>query len=408
MLNKLLFIQVHSGIGGATTSLFQLAVNLQKSHQYEVEVLITSGDGPLRILLEENGIKVHLLTGLLSYGHGNGARTEFWSFPPFRPITDLRFLPSTIKRYGDFFLKNNFNIIYLNSSILWPAAIAAKRNNLRVVTHVREVWYNGILGIRKRFFINLTEKYSDFIIVLSNYSKSQFIKQAKVNVVYNAVDFTRFDAVSLSKIEVRQKLGLLPNELYIIMMGGALPHKGVHVLLKAASKLIREQSAFKIIVLGQVKPYFEKGNGGIKSILKEFLLSDPGKEFKKSVNRYQLDNYLVTPGSVLNVAEWLKASDILVFPATVDHFGRPIIEAGYLEIPVIASDGESSKELVIKDVNGTLFKTGDAGSLLKNLKLLISNAKLRNKLGIEGKKLALERYSLKSQVEEVERLLNTL
>lgn len=405
---KVLFVQVHSGIGGATTSMFQLIREL-KSRGFKPEVLITGGEGPLVDWLRKEGIPVRLEKNLLSYGHGNGARTEFWSIPPFRPITDLFKLRKSVKHYQKIFSEVNPDLVYLNSSILWPAAMAASRAGIHVVTHVREVWYHGLFGIRKRFFIRLTERLSDHIFVLSHFSRSQFSAEThnKITVAYNAVDFERYDKVMGKKAsEMKAKVGLNPNKHVVIMLGGALPHKGGAVFLKAASQILNKRIDVQFVVLGRVEPYYPEGNKSIKGRIRKLLVKDPGLYFQQLAEKLALSNSLVLPGLVTNVPEWLKVSDVLVFPATTDHFGRPIIEAGYMQVPVLASDTDTSAELVNDGQNGLLFKVNSPRDLSSKLAVLLGSGELRKRMGQEGKKLALERYSLEKQLDIIVHVLN--
>jgi len=406
-LKKVLFIQVHSGIGGATTSLLQLCLGF-KTKGLNVEVLITGGDGPLKTWLEENGVKVHLLGGLLSYGHGNGARTPFWSIPPFRPITDLRKLPKTINAYRHFIREHHFDIVYLNTSILWPAAIAAKMERKKVITHVREVWYHGFFGLRKRLFIDITERFSDRIFSISHFSKSQFRVKDKVNVVYNAVDFSNYDQVTESQAILRDKLGLEQNRIYVLMMGGALPHKGGFLFLKAANVLQKKHKEIAFIILGNIDAFYPEKATTLRGIIRSWLVKDPGQKFQQAIKKYELENTLIRPGSVRNVPEWVKAVDILVFPATEDHFGRPIIEAGYMQIPAIASDGDTSKELIPNETNGLLFRNRSEKDFIEKIERLAMNNTLRENMGEAGRKLAEERYSLDKQVDKVMAVLSEL
>lgn len=405
-MKKILFIQVHSGIGGATTSLYQLIHKLNSS--FIIEVLITGGNGPLVEKIEKLGIKVRVENGLLSYGHGNGARTPFWSFPPFKPITDLLKLPKSIIKYRKIISESNCDIVYLNTSILWPAAISAKKENKKVITHVREIWYDGLLGFRKHFFIKLTEKYSDKIIVLSKRSKEQFYRKEIVNVIYNSVDFEKFEKINISKNEAKKELDLNTNHKIVLMMGGALPHKGPINFVRAAKIIKKEWSNITFAILGHTNPFFDQKPQGIKSFIKKILISDPGKKLQDTITKLNLVNDFLLPGPVENVAIWLRASDVLVFPATVDHFGRPLIEAGFMELPVVASDLPTSRELIINGKNGFLFKNLDYEDLANKISELISNENLAKEFGVEGRKLSIEKYSLDFQIKKISEILTGL
>lgn len=406
-MKKILFVQLHSGIGGATTSLFQLIKGLNPN--YEIEVLITGGEGPLTDWLRDLGVKVTLYSGLLSYGHGNGARTPFWSVPPFRPITDLFKLPGSIRKYRELIRQSDCDLVYLNTSIIWPAAIAAKKEKKLVITHVREVWYHGLLGLRKRFFIRLTEGYSDLIITLSEFSKSQFFDKNKIHVVYNAVDFNKFDLVEESKSEIRKSLGIKDDSPFIIMLGGAMTHKGGIQFVDAASHLIKKYSNARFAILGHTQAFYAPQlKTTIKSMLRKLLIKDPGSELQEYLRINGLSDKIILPGPVNDVARWIKAADIVVFPATVDHFGRPIIEAGYMKIPAIASDLDTSRELIPDNNNGLLFRNGNPLDLTEKIEEILRDPTLANQMGEKGRTLALERYSLEKQVAKINGLVTKL
>lgn len=405
-MKKILFIQVHSGIGGATTSLYQLIQKLRDS--FIIEVLITGGNGPLVEKIKKLGINVKVEEGLLNYGHGNGARTSFWAFPPFRPITDLFRLSKSIKNYRKIISESNCDIVYLNTSILWPAAISAKKEKKKVITHVREIWYHGLFGFRKRFFIRLTEKFSDRIIALSNISKAQFYKKSLVDVVYNSVDFEKFKQIDISKQEAKSKLSLNQDQKIVLMMGGALPHKGPIQFVKAAKILKKNDLNIKFIILGHTKPFYGQKTKGIKEIIRSILVLDPGKNLIKKIKKLGLLNDFLLPGPVENVAIWLRVSDVLVFPATVDHFGRPLIEAGFMELPVVASDLPTSRELITNGKNGLLFKNFDNEDLANKIWQILSDENLAKKFGMEGKVRAIEKYSLDKQISKISDIIRKL
>jgi glycosyltransferase involved in cell wall biosynthesis len=68
-------------------------------------------------------------------------------------------------------------------------------------------------------------------------------------------------------------------------------------------------------------------------------------------------------GVRLDVPRILAATDVLVFPASVPHFGRPLIEAAAMAKPAVASHLGPSPELVEDGVTGLLVPPGDPGAL---------------------------------------------
>ena len=66
-------------------------------------------------------------------------------------------------------------------------------------------------------------------------------------------------------------------------------------------------------------------------------------------------------------------SDVVVSASTdPEAFGRVVIEAQAMGRPVVASDHGGTRETVIADVTGWLFKPGDPSSLAESLNRALS------------------------------------
>ena len=78
----------------------------------------------------------------------------------------------------------------------------------------------------------------------------------------------------------------------------------------------------------------------------------------------------------------LQAHDVLVFPSLCITEGHPgaIIEAFMAGLPVIASDLPGPAEIVRHEVNGIVFKTGDASALAEAMTRVLVDRDLRRTL----------------------------
>ncbi|MDF1551071.1 MAG: glycosyltransferase, partial [Bacteroidales bacterium] len=81
------------------------------------------------------------------------------------------------------------------------------------------------------------------------------------------------------------------------------------------------------------------------------------------------------------VSEKLNEADVLVLPS-IRNEAAPlvILEAFAKKIPVIGSDYIAIKEMVQHNINGLIFKNGDAQSLKEQLRRLINEPDLLQKL----------------------------
>ena len=82
-----------------------------------------------------------------------------------------------------------------------------------------------------------------------------------------------------------------------------------------------------------------------------------------------------------------------------------------MEKPIIASDIGGSKETILKDKSGLLFKSGDPISLVEKLKEILSfNDNELKLMGIEGRKNVLKKFDIEkmcnSTIAEYKKLIN--
>ena len=73
---------------------------------------------------------------------------------------------------------------------------------------------------------------------------------------------------------------------------------------------------------------------------------------------------------------WMAICDVIVSTSTEDGFGRTLVEAMQLGIPVVAADAGGHKEIIEHGVTGLLVPPGDANETAHALNQLITNKPL--------------------------------
>ena len=94
-----------------------------------------------------------------------------------------------------------------------------------------------------------------------------------------------------------------------------------------------------------------------------------------------------------------------------ETFGRVSVEAQSMEKPIIASEIGGSKETILKNKSGLLFKSGDPISLAEKLKEILNLDENATKLmGIEGRKNVLIKFDIEkmcnSTITEYKKLIS--
>jgi len=119
-----------------------------------------------------------------------------------------------------------------------------------------------------------------------------------------------------------------------------------------------------------------------------------GKDFKG----YEYLNIEFKEWSLDSELSSLQSFDIGIMPLTDDYWSRgkcafKAIQYMSVGIPVVASDVGMNKEVIQNGINGFLVTSEE--EWIGKLKLLIENANLRKEMGIAGRKIVEEKYSLK-------------
>ncbi len=100
------------------------------------------------------------------------------------------------------------------------------------------------------------------------------------------------------------------------------------------------------------------------------------------------------------VIRFFQAADIYVHPARSDNFPTTILEAMACGKPVIASNVSGIPEIVDQGVTGLLVPPEDPQALAHAILDLLENRTKREAMGVQGRKKAVEQFSLEKMAQE--------
>lgn len=396
-MKKILYIHHGKGLGGAPLSLLYLIQNLDKT-KYDPIVLFLH-DSEVIDLYKKSGIKIAGIVGLEDFPH-----TKIYWYRWYHAKYFSRAVLDTLKT--SFYVANrwlkkiNPDVVHLNTSSLTAWAKVAKKNNIPVVMHVREPLSDGYFGVRRGFVRRRVGKYSDFIVPISQNDARPWAKNSKVSVVYNAVDQQKFDK-NLDRNIFLQKYNLKKDDPRILFLGGLSKEKGTLVLFKIFEQVVTLLPDAKLIVAG----YFNLKRVSMFS----FKKFSPSQAYNSKVFKIlkKIKNNIIFTGPINDVEFALASCDVMLNPFTVGHFSRPVIEAGFMAKPVIASKLPPLDELVVHGVTGYLIDTDDIGAWVEKVYALLTNKKLNEQLGKNAYDLCVKNFSVIDHVKKIENLYQT-
>ncbi len=398
MKKRILYIHHGKGLGGAPLSLLYLIEGLDKE-KFEPVVLFLH-DSPVVDLYKSKNINVAGVVGLNDLPH-----TKIYWFRWYHLSPLFRSYYDSFKTY--FFVAKKWindiepDLIHLNTSSLTIWAKVAKKMNIPVVFHVREPLANGYFGIRKMLITKWVKKYSDAIVPICNNDAKPWFTNRKVTVVHNAVDSNKFNK-DLSTELFLKKYNLSKNDPKILFLGGLSKEKGTLEIFKIFEGYLRLSSDAKLIVAG----YFDLSVNGVFNLKRYF----PSQRYKLKVKKVlkRLGSSVVITGPIKDVESAIASSNLLVVPSVVGHFARPIIEAGFMAKPVIASKVAPLNELMIHGQTGFLLDLKNKGAWVERFYALVTNKKFNEQVGKKAYDFCLKHFNVNDYSNKIHAVYNKI
>ncbi|MHB8624640.1 MAG: glycosyltransferase family 4 protein [Aggregatilineales bacterium] len=408
MTKKILYIQHAGSLGGSCMSLLYLSQGLDRG-KYKPVVACIHPTPEVLNLYREAGIETLYWPGISPFEH-----TTLGWMPLYNPFgllklvrQSLRFMPSVYATQALIGAVKP-NIVHLNSLVLAPSALGVRRAGVPLVWHVREPVHLGHAGLRKRLLSRLFMRLADEGVFISQFDRDRLTGEKKGVVVYNFVDFKCFD-YHIDGKPIRYELGLPSEAKVILYLGGQSVVKGIFPLLRAMP-LVKQQIPNVHLLVGAGAYHF---SGRFVSRLARTILPLIGsgtvaQRVDRLIEGCPMQNNVQLLEWRSDTPQLLAACDVLVFPSIEPHFARPIIEAGAMAKPVVASRIGGVEELVEDGKTGVLVPPGDFEALAKALIMLLNNVQTAQQMGKEGYQHALRLFDATNNVQAVVRIYDRM
>jgi len=256
-----------------------------------------------------------------------------------------------------------------------------------VIAHVHTTYFS--FSKRNKFIEKLQSHFTDRIVCVSKAVQKFVVEVEKIHpsktcLIYNAAvvpDTLDLDEQTESE---RSLLGITNNDFVAISVASLTPHKGHHILLDAATIIIRGSPHFKLLIVGA---------GPLK------------RELEEHAKRSGICNNTIFTGLRENVFPLLKLSNIFILASTErEGLGIALIEAMAAGLPVIGTRIGGIPEVIQESMNGILVSPGDTHELALTIKMLMKNRGLREKMGNDGQRIYREKFTATQMIRHVESL----
>lgn len=362
-------------VGGAEINTHGILKELAKKH--EVTVLT-----PFRV----NSKKEELLDGVKI--------KRYWSvFNPFSlyPYNRaLHFSPAIITEI----MKENYDLIHMYPSAglnyipyFLPKLLKKKPLLLTVydlakysISYTYKFLTSDNLSIRTKWIL----RQFDCIFAISTY-ELDVIRKINNDSFYIpcGTDLEDFDGHDRQNFRESFQIN---SEFVVLDVSRIIEYKGQHILIEAIPDIIKQEKDVIFVFVGPVHD-------------EQYYL-----RLRNLVNKLNIKKHVLFTGSLSwnNLLDAYFACDLHVLPIYFITFPDTVIEAWAANKPVLVSNRVDPPWIVKEGEDGLYFDIGNKKELVEKILILLHNKKLRDEMGIAGRKKVEEKFTFKIIASEIE------
>ncbi len=361
---RILYVANVSDMYGASRSLLRLTSRLVKDG-HDVEVILPD-DGPLRLRLDEAGVRTMIHTDLPILARRN-LRT---------PLECLRWLwqvvTSTI-RLTTHIRASRPDIVHTNTAVLVSSGLAAKLCGTPHVWHMREFCadVSRLWPVYQWFMY----AFSSVIVCISEAVAGQFhsrIRNRRVVMIHCGIPAGELAPPAAARVaDFRRQHAVSGRPLVGVVGRVHLDQKGQDIFVQAAAALAPRFPEAGFVVVGSPFP----GN------------QEHRRRLDRLVEELQLSDRITCISDVEDIAAMYAALDVCVLPARKpEGLGNVLIEAMAMGKPLVGSAIGGIPEIIEDGQNGLLVDANNAGLLARALERLLADPALCRRMGQEGRR----------------------
>jgi glycosyltransferase involved in cell wall biosynthesis len=213
-----------------------------------------------------------------------------------------------------------------------------------------------------------------------------------VRAIHNAVDLDRFDPTQIDRDEARSELGLGSQTLALGLIAQISPWKAQDDVLRTLAVLRQRVPNVRLLIVGS--PRFASGTESFDNVAYERSLHD-------LVRRLGLEAAVTFLGERRDVPNILRALDLVLVPSWHEPFGRSIIEAMAMGVPVIATNAGGPTEIITDGVDGLLLTPRQPELWARTAGSLLTTPGRLQSVGKAARRTAITRFGRDEHVAAV-------
>lgn len=272
------------------------------------------------------------------------------------------------------------------------AALGSTRSGVPQIVHVRDCMPPSRTAdlVRRLLFPRVAMVFANSRYTAANFAIGD--SAPPVRVVYNAVDLERFDPGRIDRATARASLNLGSDSLAVGVVSQITPWKAQDDAIRIVSLLRRHGLDVSLFVVGDAK--FTVGSARYDNEAFE-------RSLRNLVRELGLDGQVRFLGERPDVAEILRALDLVLVPSWEEPFGRIVIEAMAMETPVLSTEVGGPAEIMESEQQGVLLPPRDPEHWAEETARLLRDEQSRREMGRRGRDTVEARFHRDAHVRAI-------
>ncbi|OFW63566.1 MAG: hypothetical protein A2Z35_02070 [Actinobacteria bacterium RBG_19FT_COMBO_36_27] len=384
--SRILIIMHGAGSGGVEQAIITLCRFLNKEF-FEPFVVFPS-DGPMKHALDNMGVKT-IISPIEWFTPpkylGSAERKEQFYYNKF-----LITLNERTKKLSEIIKGHNINIVHSSTLTIAEGAIAAKITGIPHIWHIHGKYAADYSFLPIRMVYSFIEDFSERIVAVSN-SVKEFIskytsEKEKIDVIYNGIDFERFNSENLYKTSLFTDYPCLKEKKIVSLIGRVYAVKGIDIYVDSAIKVLEKRNDVVFLIIGPI---------GDQELL---------NMMKKKIDNHNMSDKIIFTGFRDNIPSALNDIDLVVCASYSEGFPYIVLESMASSKPVISTKCGGPEEVVLDGETGYLVNTGDADELSKAILSMVDDEKKMITMGQAGKEYILNKFSANNYAKKFENI----
>ena len=401
MIN-VLFVESGGGGNGGGGSFESLYLHLQVMDRNRLRpIVVYLNHNRYASLVEELGIKVHVLTDLIHSSHAPRFARKVATKLRGGSLRLNRLVPTSSLRMSRLVhwplvhglsrvvRDENIDIIHLNVHIYRDlfGLFVSEKTGVPCISHLRSINPHG----RHQFNSSMAWYANSVVsayVANSAWTGSSWeergIDAAKTRLVHNGIP-----TVDVRPLDVRKRWFSGKNASFVVGCVAPLRGRGKvdEFLIRGFASFLRRCSDAVLLVVG---------DGPMREVLAREAVTQG------------IGDRVVFAGFQARAKEILAGLDVSVIVPNYDSFSRVALETMQAGTPLLASDLGAIREIVEHEQNGLLVRYGDEKAFADVLERLLVDKELRTKLAENGYRTIKERFSIEQYASKIEDIYKSM